>query len=264
MLRPTAGSLASSEDGPRRRSIGLEYLGRECARRRAPLRSFVVERDHRGPGSGERSLDTGRHKGNDALVQRESPIGGELTMTARNMASSGAAASRPAARATATKGRVWRLASCRRAACREQQRGVVFAGKIDEMKERAVVRVARSIFHDQRAGRERGRNLGVPQGARGDDARAGHGRPYHGKMGLAGSFRPDERQRIGRPVGPGANELERIFVGRPNKKSSPHSFRRDRARARALRGVATWRLGRPVAAEKALERSARLQTVSAR
>jgi hypothetical protein len=58
-------------------------------------------------------------------------------------------------------------------------------------------------------------------------------------MGLAGSFRPDECQRICRPVGPRANELERIFVARPNKKIFPRIafgvIERKRKLTRALR-----------------------------
>lgn len=86
------------------------------------------------------------------------------------------------------------------------------------MKQRPLLRHRRGIFHNQRAGRECGRQIDFAQRACGDDARAGGGRPDGRQMRLAGALRPDQRDGARRPIRPGIDRSERLLIGGSRQK----------------------------------------------
>ncbi len=86
------------------------------------------------------------------------------------------------------------------------------------MEQRALVADRGGILNHQRAGRERGGQIGLAQRVRGNDARARRRRPDRRQMRLAGSFRPDQRDGARRPIRPAIDQRQRAGVARPGQK----------------------------------------------
>lgn len=86
------------------------------------------------------------------------------------------------------------------------------------MKQCPVVGSRRRILDHQRAGGERGRNLGFAERAPRNHAGARHSRPHHRQMGFAGALRPHQRDRVRRPIRPAIHQRKRLFVARSGQK----------------------------------------------
>ena len=86
------------------------------------------------------------------------------------------------------------------------------------MKQGALVRGRRRVLDDQRAGGERGAKPGLVKRMGGNDARPGRRRPDRRQMGFAGALGPDQGDGIGRPIRPGIDQRQRVFIAGSGEK----------------------------------------------
>ena len=82
------------------------------------------------------------------------------------------------------------------------------------MKQHAFVDLAfGKILDHERSGRQSGRQCGLVERARGDEARARLRRPDRGEMALARPLRADKRHHLVWPVGKALDQRQRRTVG---------------------------------------------------
>ena len=80
------------------------------------------------------------------------------------------------------------------------------------MEQCTLVNLRHGILNHQRAGRKRGRQIGLAQGTCGNPARAREVGPNRRQMAFARTFRADHRKCPVGPVRPALDETKRVHV----------------------------------------------------
>src|SRR5207249_649947 len=102
-----------------------------------------------------------------------------------------------------------------RRACRDNQERVLFARKVEKMKQRAFVEIARrEILDHERPGRKRRQRRDVCKRTRGHEARASGLGPNRHEVAFARTLWTNQQHHTVWPIGPALDQRKRSSIGR--------------------------------------------------